>query len=406
MIYRQINLDEVSRLIPRRIREPMKEKHPKIYMDYQASTPIDKRVIEEMQSCYSFFGNPHASEHSFGWDSFASVERATSELSAVLNVDKDEIIFTSGATESNNLAILGVAENAPISRKKILVSSIEHACVISSARAAEKRYGCTVEILPVDERGIVDLDYLSQAVGDDTLLVSVMAVNNEIGTIQPIEEIGNICNKVGTYFHTDATHKLGTGGFDASVADMVSLSSHKIYGPKGIGVLYIRRPIQKNITPMIYGGGQQNGLRSGTVPLPLCAGMARACSIMVAENSGEERKRIKLLRDTFVSGILAINQNFYENGLSGHLRHPGNTNICFKGIDGRSLLSALQPNIAASTGSACHTGSMEPSHVLTSIGLSKSDANSSIRFGFGRFSTKSEVLSALDFIQDKIAQLD
>ncbi len=375
-------------------------------MDYQASTPIDKRVVDVMQACYGFAGNPHASEHSFGWDAHAAIEQATSELAAVLNVDEDEIIYTSGATEANNQAILGIAENAPAARKKILISSIEHACVYSAAGIAAKRYGCTVEMLPVDARGIVDLDYVERAVGDDTLIVSVMAVNNEIGTIQPIEEIGKICKKTGAIFHTDATHKLGTGRFDASVADMVSLSSHKIYGPKGIGALYISRPLQRNVAPQIHGGGQQNGLRAGTLPVPLCAALACAATLMIGEESAAEKKRIQLLRNHFVKEILAMDNGFFENGISGELRHPGNTNICFKGIDAHSLLAMLQPNIAASTGSACHSGVTEPSHVLRSIGRSDAEASSSIRFGFGRFTKEEEIGAAVTIIGEAIERCE
>lgn len=375
-------------------------------MDYQASTPIDKRVVDVMQACYGFVGNPHASEHSFGWDAHAAIEQATSELAAVLNVDEDEIIYTSGATEANNQAILGIAESAPAARKKILISSIEHACVYSAARIAAKRYGCTVEMLPVDARGIVDLDYVERAVGDDTLIVSVMAVNNEIGTIQPIEAIGKICKKTGAIFHTDATHKLGTGRFDASVADMVSLSSHKIYGPKGIGALYISRPLQRNVAPQIHGGGQQNGLRAGTLPVPLCAALACAATLMIGEESAGEKKRIQSLRNHFVKEILAMDNGFFENGISGELRHPGNTNICFKGIDAHSLLAMLQPNIAASTGSACHSGATEPSHVLRSIGRSDAEASSSIRFGFGRFTKEEEIGAAVTIIGEAIERCE
>jgi cysteine desulfurase len=383
----------------------MSKQHTRIYMDYQASTPIDKRVADVMQACYAFPGNPHAAEHAFGWDAHAAIERATSELAAALNVDDDEIIYTSGATESNNQAILGVAENALGARKKILISSIEHACVYSAARVAKKRYGCIVEILPVDARGIVDLDYVSRAVGDDTLLVSVMAVNNEIGTVQPIEQIGEICKKAGAIFHTDATHKLGTGRFDASVADMVSISSHKIYGPKGIGALYVSRPLQRNLAPLIHGGGQQNGLRAGTLPVPLCAALAHAVTLMIGEESLAERLRIQSLRNQFVKEILSIDDDFFENGISGALRHPGNTNICFKGVDAQSLLAMLQPNIAASTGSACHSGTTEPSHVLRNIGMNDMDASSSVRFGFGRFTNEEEIKNAIVIISEIINRI-
>jgi len=405
MLYRQTNLVIVSRFNAKYLRMRMSKQHTRIYMDYQASAPIDNRVVAVMNAYHGFAGNPHASEHAFGWDAHAAIERATSELAAALNVDEDEIIYTSGATESNNQAILGIAENAPTARKKILISSIEHACVFSAARAAAKRYGCTVEILPVDARGIIDLDYVARAVGDDTLIVSVMAVNNEIGTIQPIEEIGKICKKVGAIFHTDATHKLGTGRFDASVADMVSLSSHKIYGPKGIGALYISRPLQKSIAPLIHGGGQQNGLRAGTLPVPLCAALSQAVTLMIDEESSAERARIQSFRNLFVNEVLSIDDSFFENGISGALRHPGNTNICFRGIDAHSLLAMLQPNIAASTGSACHSGTTEPSHVLTSIGRSNADASSSIRFGFGRFTQEEDIISGIQIIKNTIMRL-
>lgn len=345
------------------------------------------------------FANPHAADHSEGWLAHAAVEEAASKLASAIGADSDEIVFTSGATEANNLAILGLARRAPESRRRILVSAVEHKCVLSSARAATAM-GLTVELLPVDSQGLVDTDNLKRRLSDDVLLVSVMAVNNEVGTIQDIARISTLARGVGALVHTDAVQAMAAAPIDVNSwdVDTLSLSAHKIYGPKGIGALYIRRDVQSRVEPLIYGGGQQNGIRSGTLPVPLCVGFSQAASLMVDSGAQAERVRLTVLRDKFVDSLRARDGRIELNGPVGSARHPGNANVRFTGLDARDLIAALQPRVAASTGSACSTGIPEPSHVLRAIGLSGSEAESSVRFSLGRFTSDSDVSQAVDLV--------
>lgn len=372
-----------------------------IYIDYQASTPVDSRVIEVMALVSSkYYANPHASDHAFGWDAAKIGKQYTQSLASVLSCDEDEIIFTSGATEASNLAVLGLAGRAA-SRRRILISAVEHKCVMAAAYAASRRYGCTVELVPVDKHGVVRLEVLSALLRDDVLLVSIMAVNNEIGTIQPLREISALCRSVGALFHTDAAQAWAVGPLlvEETGADLLSLSGHKIYGPKGIGALYARRDIQSKIEPQIIGGEQQNGLRAGTLPVPLCAGLAAAAERMALPSAADERQRVASIRNRFANILLEVNSvRLVGPELSN--RHPGNCNLRFEGWSGADLLSRIQPNVAASTGSACTSGTPEPSHVLTAIGLTAVQAESAIRFSFGRFSTEADADTAAAIIID------
>lgn len=370
-----------------------------IYMDYQASTPVDPRVIEAMTPFWRVHpGNPHATDHAFGWAAARAVEQAGEQVARAIAADADEIIFTSGATEANNLAILGAAARAPRERRRIIISAIEHKSVIAAAHAAAKRNGFRVDTIPVDKEGFVQPDAMRQRLADDVLLVSVMAVNNEIGTIQPVAELAEIAHSFGALFHTDATQALTAGDFDvqSTNADFASLSAHKLYGPKGIGALYIRRDLHRHVEAQIHGGGQQQSLRAGTLPVPLCVGFGTATGLLTHADS--ERQQVRELRDEFVRQLVNAFPALTLNGPTTTNRHPGNANILFPGIEADVLLASLQPHIAASTGSACTSGTIEPSHVLRAIGLSEEEANASIRFSIGRYTTHGEIISAVEKI--------
>ncbi len=376
-----------------------------IYADYQATTPVDPRVYAKMVPHWKdSFGNPHSSDHVIGWRAAETVREAASSVARLIGCDDDEVIFTSGATEANNLALLGLARRAPEGRRRILVSAIEHKCVLASARTIGTYEGFEVETLPVDGAGFVDLGALTEQLDETVLLVSIMAVNNEIGTIQDIPRIAEILAPHGVLLHCDAAQApcaMDVGDL-ATQAGLVSLSAHKIYGPQGIGALYIRRDVQDKIEPLIYGGGQQEGLRSGTVPVPLCAGMGAAAELLCAPEASEERARLARQRDTFIELLQKASFPTTLNGPIGHMRHAGNVNIQFTGFDAHSILGALQPRLAASTGSACTSGTPEPSHVLRAIGLNSVDADSSIRFSFGRFTTDEEIEEAARLVGDTL----
>ena len=368
-----------------------------IYLDYMASTPVDSRVACAMAPYWSeAYGNPHSIDHSFGWRAQQAVEKAAAALARLIGADSDEIVFTSGATEANNLAILGLAHRSPAGRKRILVSAVEHKCALAAARAAAARYGTTYEVIPVDPHGRINLTRLVEMMSEDVLCVVTMAVNNEVGTIQDVAAIGAVCAKVGAIVVCDAVQ--APMAMDVDVArdgiGLLSLSSHKIYGPKGIGALYIRRDIQSEIEPQIYGGDQQRGLRSGTLPTPLCVGFGAAAALLSSAEAAAERSRIERLRHVFEAGVQALGEPVAFNGAAAK-RHPGNSNIQFVGRDGRQLLAMLQPLVAASSGSACASGIPEPSHVLRATGLSADEAESSIRFSLGRNTTEEDVMHAI-----------
>ena len=378
-----------------------------IYADYQATTPVDPRVLEKMLPFWrESFGNPHSNDHVIGWKAAEAVRESLTSVGKLIGADPDEIVFTSGATEANNLALFGLARRAPESRRKILVSAIEHKCVLAAANALEEREGFNVETVPVDGKGFVDMDALESMLDDSVLAVSIMAVNNEVGTIQDLPEIAGLVARHGVVLHCDGAQ--APCAMDpshlAEYAGLVSLSGHKIYGPQGIGALYIRRDLHPCIEPTIYGGGQQNGLRSGTVPVPLCAGMAAAAEIVMAEGHCE-RPKVAEQRDLFV-GLLSDSGFAVDiNGPGWKWRHPGNANLRFDGLAAQDILGSFQPRLAASTGAACTSGIPEPSHVLRAMGLSESEADSSVRFSFGRFTSKLEVREAANLVLTALRSL-
>ena len=368
-----------------------------IYADYQATTPVDPRVLEKMAPYWrESFGNPHSNDHMVGWRAAEAVRESLTSVAALIGADPDEIVFTSGATESNNLALLGLARRAPAGRRRILVSAIEHKCILAAAQALREHENFTVETIPVDREGFIDLDSLENMLDDTVLAASIMAVNNEVGTIQNIPAISGILGSRGILFHCDAAQApcaMDMGNL-AAHADLISLSGHKMYGPQGIGGLYIRRALQPDIEPIIYGGGQQNGLRSGTLPLPLCVGMAAAVDLLRTTEGAKERSRISEQRDLFVRLLRNGGIPVALNGPAAQWRHPGNANLRFSGFPAEDILGSVQPQLAASTGAACSSGIPEPSHVLRAMGLSNAEAGSSIRFSFGRFTTDNEVEEA------------
>ena len=368
-----------------------------VYADYQATTPVDPRVLEKMTPYWrELFGNPHSSDHVVGWRSADAVSEAASLVGSLIGGDPDEIIFTSGATEANNLALLGLARRAQSKRRRILVSAIEHKCVLAAARSVEGREGFTVETISVDGEGFVDVEALERMVDETVLVASVMAVNNEIGTIQDLPRVATLLRGHGVLFHCDAAQ--APCAMDVSHlarhADLISLSGHKMYGPQGIGALYIRRDIQEHVEPIMYGGGQQAGLRSGTVPDPLCAGMAAASEIVGSPEGAVERERVGRLRDSFVELVRHSGFSVAINGPLGNGRHPGNANMRFDGLTAQDILGALQQRVAASTGAACTSGIPEPSHMLRALGLSATQAESSVRFSFGRLTTDEDIHEA------------
>ena len=379
-----------------------------VYADYQATTPLDPRVMAKMAPYWGeSFGNPHSSDHFIGWQADKAVCEAASSIAALIGSDPDEIIFTSGATEANNLALLGLARRAPTGRRRILVSAIEHKCVLAAARALSAREGFTVETFPVNGDGFIDLDALKRCLNQNVLVLSAMAVNNEIGTIQDIPRIAALLAPYGILLHCDAAQAPCAMDVSdlAAHADLVSLSGHKMYGPQGIGALYIRRDLQDQIEPLIYGGGQQAGLRSGTVPMPLCVGMGAAAGFLAGHTAFEERMRVADQRDSFVRHLQRGHASVTFNGAIGDHRHPGNANVRLDGFDAQDILGALQPRLAASTGAACASGIPEPSHVLGALGLTEKQSKASIRFSFGRFTTDDDLEAAACFVLEALDTL-
>ncbi len=379
-----------------------------VYADYQATTPLDPRVMAKMAPYWGkSFGNPHSRDHDVGWQADKAVREAASSIATLIGADPDEIIFTSGATEANNLALLGLARRAPAGRRRILVSAIEHKCVLAAARSLSAREGFTVETIPVDGEGFVDLSALEKRLDRSVLVVSVMAVNNEVGTIQDIPEIAQLLAPHGIPLHCDAAQAPCATEVSALAihANLVSLSGHKMYGPQGIGALYIRRDLQDRIEPLIYGGGQQDGLRSGTVPLPLCVGIAAATEFLVGRAAFEERTRVAGQRDSFVRHLQRGHASVTVNGSVGDRRHAGNANVRFDGFDAQDILGALQPRLAASTGAACASGIPESSHVLCAIGLTETQSKASIRFSFGRFTTDDDIEAAAHLVLEALDSL-
>ncbi len=375
-----------------------------IYLDYQATTPCDPRVVEKMLPYFTeYFGNPHSRNHQFGWDAEAAVETARHQVADILGAHPKEIIFTSGATESNNLALKGVAYFNQAEKNHIITCVTEHKCVLDTCRHLEQQ-GFSVTYLPVDSNGFLDLQKLEEAITEKTALVSIMAVNNEIGVIQPLKEIGAICRKKGVFFHTDAAQAVGKIPLDVKEMniDLLSLSSHKLYGPKGIGALYVGRKPRVRLTSQMNGGGQERGMRSGTLSPALCVGLGEACHIAHQEMDSE-LARLTKLSDAFLKKIETSLDQVYLNG-DRTLRIPGNLNLSFAHVEGEGLMMAIK-NLAVSSGSACTSESLEPSYVLRALGVDEELAHTSLRIGFGRFTTQQDVDKASEMLISSVQKL-
>lgn len=379
-----------------------------VYLDHQATTPMAAGVLEAMRPYFAEkFGNPHATDHAHGWRSLQVVSDSTAKVARLIGADPDEIVFVSGATEANNLALLGLAaRRVDVRRNRILVSAIEHKSVLAVASVLAHRFGYRVESLPVDSEGCVSRRSLECVLDDSVFVVSIMAVNNEIGTIQDIRSLSTAAHDVGAIVHSDAAQAPVAMHMDTLVqdVDLISLSAHKMGGPPGIGALYVRREIQQQIEPIIHGGGQQNGLRSGTIPVPLCVGMGAAAEVLQCDLA-KSRSDLQSRRDKLVEKLRSLPWTITINGPPSHRRHPGNANVCFHGFSANEILNAVQPELAASTGSACTSGMPAPSHVLRAIGLSGDDAEASIRFSLGFATRDEDVESAVDIVAKALVRL-
>lgn len=375
-----------------------------IYLDYQATTPCDPRVVEVMLPYFTEkFGNPHSRNHVYGWEAEEAVEKAREQVAKLIGADPKEIIFTSGATESNNLAIKGVAHFYKAKKNHIITAVTEHKCVLDTCRHLEQE-GFEVTYLPVQKNGLVDLEQLAAAITDKTVIVSIMAVNNEIGVIQPLKEIGELCRSRGVFFHTDAAQAAGKIPLDVNdmKIDLMSISGHKLYGPKGIGVLYVRRKPRVRLQALINGGGQERGMRSGTLPTPLCVGLGEACAIAQKE-MGAETARLTVLRDRLLGGLRERLPEIFINGDMEN-RIPGNLNISFAFVEGEGLMMGVK-DLSVSSGSACTSASLEPSYVLRALGLEDELAHTSLRLGIGRFTTEQEIDYAINHIAEAVTKL-
>eukprot|EP00262_Sarcandra_glabra_P011804 TRINITY_DN2909_c0_g2_i2.p1 TRINITY_DN2909_c0_g2~~TRINITY_DN2909_c0_g2_i2.p1 ORF type:complete len:461 (-),score=36.65 TRINITY_DN2909_c0_g2_i2:230-1612(-) len=375
-----------------------------LYLDMQATSPVDPRVLDAMLPFYvSRYGNPHSRTHFYGWESDLAVENARAQIAALINASPKEIVFTSGATESNNISVKGLMHFYKDKKRHVITTQTEHKCVLDSCRHLQQE-GFDVTYLPVRADGIVDLDLLRDSIRHDTGLVSIMAVNNEIGVIQPMAEIGAICKERDVYFHTDAAQALGKIPVDVEKmgVSLMSLSGHKIYGPKGVGALYIRRRPRVRVEPQMSGGGQERGLRSGTVPTPLVVGMGAACELAMNEMAYDE-KRISALQERLLNGIRAKIDGVVING-STERRYAGNLNLSFAYVEGESLLMGLK-EVAVSSGSACTSASLEPSYVLRALGVEEDMAHTSIRFGIGRFTTEAEIDRVVELTVRQVEKL-
>ncbi len=370
-----------------------------VYLDYQASTPLDPRVREVMLPWFGEkFGNPHSNDHVHGWSAEEAVETARTEVASLIGARPREIIFTSGATEANNLAIKGVGRALRGKRDHVLTCVTEHKCVLESCHRLE-REGMRVTYLPVEQNGLLDLNRLEDALDEQTALVSIMAANNEIGVLQPMTDIAALCKKVGARLHSDAAQAVAKIPINVNKVglDLLSISSHKIYGPMGIGALYIRQKPKVPIEPLMDGGGQERGLRSGTVPVPLTVGFGACCAIAAAELP-KEAERLLQLRSRFLDRIKRALNDIHLHG-DLEQRIPGNLNLSFANIDAQDLMMRLS-RVSVSTGSACSTATVQASHVLQSLGVEQRLLHNAIRVGFGRFTTEAEV----DFAVDEIAR--
>jgi len=376
-----------------------------IYLDNHATTPMDPRVLDVMIPYFTEkFGNPASRNHSFGWEAELAVEKARKQIADLIGATPKEIIFTSGATESNNLAIKGVAEMYAERGNHIITAATEHKAVLDTCKHLEKR-GCRVTYLPLQQNGLVDLEQLRAAMTEKTILVSIMYANNEIGVVQPVQEIGKMCRERGILFHTDAVQAVGKIPVDVNKdnIDILSLTGHKLYGPKGVGALFVRRKNPRvQLTAQIDGGGHERGMRSGTLNVPGIAGLGEACELANKEMVVESA-RLRALRDRLKDRLMGALDEVYINGSMEH-RLPHNLNISFAYVEGESLLMGIN-DIAVSSGSACTSATLEPSYVLKALGAGDDIAHSSIRFGIGRFNTQEEVDYAADKVIDVVNKL-
>jgi cysteine desulfurase len=372
-----------------------------IYMDDHATTRMDPRVLAAMLPYFSdVYGNAASRNHSFGWEAEKAVETAREQIARLIGATAKEIIFTSGATESNNLAIKGVAEMYKERGNHIITQVTEHKAVLDTCKRLEKS-GYRVTYLPVNAEGLVEMEDLKRAMEEKTILVSIMFANNEIGVLQPVEEIGKLCHERGVLFHTDAVQAVGKVPVDVNAMqiDLLSLTAHKIYGPKGCGALYVRRRNPRvQIAEQINGGGHERGMRSGTLNVPGIVGLGKACEIAQAEMP-VEAERLRALRDRLKARLESNLDHIHVNGTMEH-RLPGNLNMSFLYVEGESLLMGIK-DVAVSSGSACTSATLEPSYVLKALGLGDDVAHSSIRFGLGRFNTEAEV----DYVADKVIDI-
>ncbi len=375
-----------------------------IYLDYQATTPVDKRVIDKMLPYFGeIYGNPHSRNHSFGWEAEQAVEVARENVANIIGSNPKEIIFTSGATESNNLAIKGLADFYGDKKNHIITCVTEHKCVLESCRLLSER-GFEVTYLQVNKDGLIDLKDLESKITEKTLLVSIMGVHNEIGVIQPLKKIGDICRKNSVFFHTDCAQAIGKIKIDVNEMniDLLSISGHKIYAPKGVGALYVRRKPRVRISAMMSGGGQERGMRSGTLSPALCVGLGEACRIC-AEEIDEEFHRISKLKKILIEGIRGECDDIFING-SETDRVPGNINLSFAYVEGESLMMGIK-NLAVSSGSACTSASLEPSYVLKALGVSEELAHTSLRIGIGRYTSEKDIRDAVKVIVNEVKRL-
>ena len=375
-----------------------------IYLDYQATTPLDPRVLEKMIPYFNErFGNPHSRNHFFGWEAEEATEIARKQVAEIIGANSKEIVFTSGATESNNLAIKGVADFYGDKKNHIITCVTEHKCVLESCRFLSEN-GFEITYLPVEKDGLINLELLKKSIKENTLMISIMAVHNEIGVIQPLKEIGELARKNNIFFHTDCAQAVGKIKLDVNEMniDLMSISGHKIYGPKGIGALYVRRKPRVRIKSMMSGGGQERGMRSGTLSPALCIGLGEACKICLDEMD-QEKKKLESMRKKFHEIILKSCKDVYLNGSERH-RIPGNLNLSFAYVEGESLMMGIK-DLSVSSGSACTSASLEPSYVLRALGVEEELAHTSLRIGFGRFTTDDEIEKAANDIVREVIRL-
>ncbi|MBC6444937.1 MAG: IscS subfamily cysteine desulfurase [Alphaproteobacteria bacterium GM202ARS2] len=386
--------------------DSMSAKHDQkpIYLDYQATTPTDPRVVDAMMPYFhEHFGNPHSRNHPYGWEAEEAIEKAREQVAHIINANPKEIIFTSGATESNNIAIKGVAKFYQERKNHIITCVTEHKCVLESCRHLSQD-GFDITYLPVQENGLIDLDELRKAITDKTALISIMGVHNEIGVIQPLKEIGALAREHKVFFHSDCAQAVGKIPLDVQEMniDLMSISGHKIYGPKGVGALFVRRKPRVRLAPMMSGGGQERGMRSGTLPTPLCVGLGEACAICEKEMA-KENERLHSLHNQFIADIKSELSDVYINGDTTH-RIPGNINISFAYVEGESLMMGIK-DLSLSSGSACTSASLEPSYVLRALGVDEELAHTSLRIGLGRFTTKEQLKKAAQSIVSSVQKL-